>query len=162
MLGHYYEWIIMEGGWWTPPDWPALPAHNLCLLGAQFQCVHFSQPGSHWAGLVFKDSGATNLALSGCRSGQTVATQISIGVSDKSDEAECCHTIADTVSTSQMRSVRVLPPPCSCVTGPLVRQVRTDCQLCVHFNAHLFPHSCIKLYFIKSMNTIFREVIRFY
>ena len=77
--------------------------------------------------------------------------------SDKSDVLscwDCCHTIGR-MSTSHIGNVKVfLAAPCSYVTRSLVRHPLTS--LCVHFNAHLFPHSCIKTFLIFSkVNNIF-------
>ena len=76
--------------------------------------------------------------------------------SDKSDVLscwDCCHTIGR-MSTSHIGNVKVfLAAPCSYVTRSLVRHPLTS--LCVHFNAHLFPHSCIKLFSFFQKSTTF-------
>ena len=141
---------------------PGWPAHNLCLLAAQSQWVQMFTSHSHRVsegseGWFSRTWGPQIWLCPAVAEGKQSALTFQSENSDKSDVLscwDCCHTIGR-MSTSHIGNVKVFfAAPCSYVTRSLVWHPLTS--LCVHFNAHLFPHSCIKLSsFFQKSTTIF-------
>ena len=135
MLGHYYEWNIMEGCLAAPPGWPG---HNLCLLAAQSQWVQMFTSHSHRVsegseGWFSRTWGPQIWLCPAVAEGKQSALTFQSENSDKSDVLscwDCCHTIGR-MSTSHIGNVKVFfAAPCSYVTRSLVRHTVTT--LCVH------------------------------
>ena len=129
MLGHYYEWNIMEGC--LAPALPGWPGQNLCLLGAQSQWAQmFTSHQSQWAlasqgrGWFSRTRGPQIWLCPAVAEGKQSPLTFQSSDSDKSDVLscwDCCHTIGR-MSTSHIVNVREfsLPPLCSYVTRSLV------------------------------------------